>query len=202
MAWFSKLETASRTEIDEKDVKTWWGVEKRIDGNTYSKERVLADKIKKEMDELPTTPEAEKQQANDVLDNEEKLKDNVALFKEIAAAFENDKNNKENKLTHLEDTFNKISSKIMDEYNKKISMMKENRDNNSLDIQYLNENKDAANDYVETQVLPQQPEKVLNQTSQLKQVLNSWDKENEQILYWIMNNMQGIKDLYDKMRWN
>lgn len=203
MAWFSKLETASRTEMDEKNVKNWWGVEKKlVDSDTYSaKERVLADKIKKDMDTLPKTSEDANNQANDVLKEKEKLKDNVALFKEMAAAFENNKW----KLAHLEDDFNKITEKIMDEYNKKINMIVENRDNNSLDIQYLNENKNAAQDYVETQVLPQQPEKIKNQTSQLKQVLNSWNKENEQILYWIINNMQEIKDLYnkiDKMKWN
>lgn len=203
MAWFSKLETASRTEMDEKNVKNWWWVEKKVvDSDTYSaKERVLADKIKKDMDTLPKTSEDANNQANDVLKEKEKLKDNVALFKEMAAAFENNKW----KLAHLEDDFNKITEKIMDEYNKKINMIVENRDNNSLDIQYLNENKNAAQDYVETQVLPQQPEKIKNQTSQLKQVLNSWNKENEQILYWIINNMQEIKDLYnkiDKMKWN
>lgn len=203
MAWFSKLETASRTEMDEKNVKNWWGVEKKVvDSDTYSaKERVLADKIKKDMDTLPKTSEDANNQANDVLKEKEKLKDNVALFKEMAAAFENNKW----RLAHLEDDFNKITGKIMDEYNKKINMIVENRDNNSLDIQYLNENKNAAQDYVETQVLPQQPEKIKNQTSQLKQVLNSWNKENEQILYWIINNMQEIKDLYnkiDKMKWN
>ena len=149
--------------------------------------------------------------------NDIESKNDIQMLNEIIKAFNEDK---DWKLTNLRFEYNALTNKIMASYNAEIQKMLENSDNEDnkedmgskedtessaeseerpwdfSEIRSISENPELAQRLSDDAMKPQ-PKEVLEQISDINEVLEKWSEENKKILEDVISEVQwDISNLY------